>query len=192
MNPRFAVLNAALLVAVVSTGAVAGAPQSSAPPVPAQPQTAAQFDGETYASQYASSVPGQRLVEYVRADESPENWTKLLAVRELPELADPVAAAAELARRLNESNPLARHRLLTKPDDSEALIDFLTWPEDGDYMEFNIFRYVKRTDAPGLVSYQFAYRFSDTSPEEMDRFKQQRLAWIQQMTTAEFPPPVGE
>lgn len=159
----------------------------AAPSRAAEAIVSVQFDGESYPSQFASAVPGMKLVEYVRADETVDNWTKLLAVREWPEHREPAAAAAELARRLNEANPLARHRLLTKEDGQEALIDFLTWPEDGGYMEFNIFRYVKQPGSAGLVSYQFAYRFSDTSPESMDAFQQQRHHWIELMTQATFP-----
>lgn len=160
---------------------------AAAPTQAAEAVLAAQFDGETYPSQFTSEVPGMKLIEFVRAAESIDRWTKLLAVRELPELLDPTAAAVELSKRLNESNPLARHRLLTKEDGREALIDFLTWPEDGSYMEFNIFRYVMQPGRPGLVSYQFAYRFSDTSPEAMEEFKAQRHHWIELMTQAAFP-----
>lgn len=159
----------------------------AAPARGAEAVVSVQFDGESYASQFASAVPGMNLVEYVRGDETVDNWTKLLAVRQWPEHREPAAAAAELARRLNEANPLARYRLLTKEDGQEALIDFLTWPQDGAYMEFNIFRYMKQPGSAGLVSYQFAYRFSETSPEAMETFKQQREHWIDLMIQATFP-----
>lgn len=160
---------------------------ATAPVGAAEAVFSAEFDGETYPSQFASEAPGMKLVEFVRESETIDNWTKLLAVRRLPRLEDPTAAAAELVKRLNESNPLARHRLLTKEGGQEALIDFLTWPEDGSYMEFNVFRYVKAAGASGLISYQFAYRFSDTSPEAMESFKEQRHHWIELMTQATFP-----
>lgn len=145
------------------------------------------FDNVTYTRQFVSGSPPAGLAEYVRADETVENWTTLVAVRCFPQLDDPGAAAAELAKTLKKSNPLARFQLLVKEDKSEAMIDFLTWPDDASYGEFNIFRYLKLPGHPGLISYQFAHRFTDTSPEVTEQFKQDRQRWVEEMTRADFP-----
>ncbi len=145
------------------------------------------FDKVTYARQFVSGSPTASLAEYIRANETVENWTTLVAVRSFPQLDDPGAAAAELAKTLKKSNPLARFQLLVKEDKSEAMIDFLTWPEDASYSEFNIFRYLRLPGHPGLISYQFAYRFTDTSPEATEQFKQDRRRWVEEMPRADFP-----
>lgn len=145
------------------------------------------FDGVTYTRQYVTDSSNGSLAEYCRAGETVENWTTLIAVRDFPGLSDPSTAAAELAKALQKSNPLARFQLLVKEDESEAMIDFITWPKDASYAEFNIFRYRKRPGEPGLISYQFAYRFTDTSPDSTERFKQDRTRWVEEMTQAEFP-----
>jgi hypothetical protein len=145
------------------------------------------FDQVTYTRQFVSTTPDLRLAEYVAPGETVENWTTLVAVRNFPALDSPGTAVAEFAKTLRQSNPAARFEILVKPDESEATIDFLTWPEDASYAEFNIFRYVKRAGYPGLIAYQFAYRFTDTSDEAAEQFKKDRQRWVDEMSRADFP-----
>ena len=145
------------------------------------------FDQIVYTRQFVSTTPDIRLAEYVAPGETVENWTTLVAVRNFRKLDNPAAAVAEFSKTLKQSNPLARFEISVKPNGSEAIIDFLTWPEDASYAEFNVFRYIKRTAQSGLIAYQFAYRFTDTSDEGAEKFKKDRQRWVDEMTRADFP-----
>lgn len=165
----------AVLIAVVSLFPFAAASAGSI-----------RFDGETYEKKFTNDNPEIRLAEYVRRDESVNNWTKLIAVRNFTKLTEPKAAAANLAKVLQQQNPHARFQLLASKDGSEAQIDFLTWAENADSMEFNIHRYLKVGGYPGLISFQFAYRLTDKSPKAMEAFKRNRQRWISEMSKARF------
>ncbi len=145
------------------------------------------FDRVTYTRQFVSTTTDLRLAEYVAPGETVESWTTLVAVRNFPKLDNPGTAVAEFAKTLKQSNPMARFEISAKTDGSEAMIDCLTWPEDASYAEFNVFRYVKRAGYPGLIAYQFAYRFTDTSDEAAEQFKKDRQRWVDEMSRADFP-----
>lgn len=145
------------------------------------------FAEEPFVCRFAVGNAQEKLAEFTRADETIDNWQKLVAVRHYP-LADctPAAAAAEVVKALQRANPLARHQLLVKDDGSEALLDFVTWPADARYAEFNAFRYLKEKSHPGLVSYQFAYRFTDSSPAGTEKFKRARDAWLTELREVDW------
>lgn len=186
--------------------AAAPAAESEAPPpktaaaAPASPAAAdaaaegqsIEFDGDTYVEQFESATPDFRLMEFVRADETVDNWTKLLAVRNFMKLEDPGQSAAAVGKTLQQVQPGAKYRLLEKEDGSEAIIDFITWPADGSYLEFNIHRYLKKPGYPGLISYQFAYKFTDTSPESQEKFQKLRAKWVDEMSKANWNVEFGE
>ena len=145
------------------------------------------FDDVTYSRQFVGNMNPGGLAEYVRPGETVDNWTTLVAVRNFPKLDDPSKAAAQLVKTLKASNPDARFQLLVKEDESEAMVDFITWPKDGSYSEFNVFRYLKRPGYAGLIAYQFACRFTDTGPDASERVKQDRQRWVEAMSRADFP-----
>jgi hypothetical protein len=145
------------------------------------------FDDVTYTRQFLGDMKPGGLAEYVRDGETVDNWTTLVAVRNFPKLDDPGRAAAELVKTLKASNPLARFQLLVKEDESEAMVDFITWPQDGSYAEFNVFRYLKRPGYAGLIAYQFAYRFTNSGPDASARMRQDRQRWVEAMSRADFP-----
>jgi hypothetical protein len=142
------------------------------------------FDGEAYIKKFVGMPPGRdKLVEYVRRDESFEKWTRLIGFRyqQLPVIDnDPVKVAQAMARTIKAANPQAQSRIIVSQDKAEAIIDFLTWPADASFMEFNVFRYAKSADGKAVVSVQFAHRFTDRSPQGMEKFRKLRQSWIQQ------------
>jgi len=146
------------------------------------------FDGESFTKIFVGKPPnGDKLLEFVRESETFEKWTKLIGYRyqQLPMLGnDPEKAAEAMAQIIKSTNPQAQSRVIANKKTNEALIDFLTWPPDLEYMEFNVFRYTKSTDGKALVSLQLAYRFTDASPEGIEKFKKIRSSWINQ--AAEF------
>lgn len=145
-----------------------------------------QFDGETYTKQFSSNKPDIRLVEYVRSNETIDHWTKLVAIRQFTKLDNPKLSATHLANALKQQNPEAKFQIFVKKDGSEAQIDFLTWSDNSQYMEFNIHRYLKVKGYDGLISYQFAYKLTDTSDQAMTQFKKNRQQWINEMSEIKF------
>jgi hypothetical protein len=142
------------------------------------------LDGEPFTKKFVGSPPnGDKLLEFVRKSESFEKWTKLIGYRyqQLPKIGnDPRKSAAAMAQIVKAANPQAQSRVIVNEKTNEALIDFLTWPPDGKYMEFNVFRYAKSVDGNAVVSLQLAYRFTDRSAEGGEKFKKIRDAWINQ------------
>lgn len=165
-----------------STAAVAASSESDS----TESGQSIEFDGDSYVEQFESATPEIRLMEFVRPNETVDNWTKLLAVRNFTQLDDPGQSAAAVGKTLQQLQPEAKYRLLEKEDGSEAIIDFITWPADASYLEFNIHRYLKKPGLPGLVSYQFAYKFTDTSPESQQKFQELRAKWVDEMSKADW------
>src|SRR5262245_47559907 len=147
-------------------------------------------DGEPFTKKFVGKPPGgDKLLEFVRESESFDKWTKLVGFRyqQLPALGnDPVKIAFALAQQVKASNPKAQSSVITNKDRTEAIVDFVTWPPDGKFMEFNVFRYVRSQDGKAVVSLQLAHRFSDTSPEGTERFRNLRQSWLKQAAAFEM------
>lgn len=150
----------------------------------APPGGSVEFDGERYTARFHSYQAELRLVEYVRESETIDNWTKLFAVRNFPQHDNPEAAVAAFERVVKQHNPLARMQTLYKQDGSEAMIDFMTWETGQDQMEFNVHRYLRKPGHPGLISFQFAYRFRADSTDA-EKLRALRERWTELMRAAE-------
>jgi hypothetical protein len=147
---------------------------------------AIEFDGETYVKKDSGDTPEVRRVEYVRDDETLDNWTKLIGIRNFTNLESPKEAVSELEKTLKENDPDSDPFMLASPDGSDAMISFVVGPEDNSYGELNIWRYTKVDGYPGLIAYQFAYRFQGTTDEEVAQFQKDIKRWIQEMSEADF------
>jgi hypothetical protein len=161
-------------------------------PAAAAAQLAVDFDGETYRAAHRGGDAGGRLVEFLRAGETLQTWTRLVAVRHFPGLDDPRAAALRLEAEVRRRDPRAPARTLARDDGSEAMVDFVVWPADRSHMEFNVHRYLRRPGVPGVVSYQFAARLPALTEATVARFRADRQRWVEAMTRAEFPLPPPE
>lgn len=141
------------------------------------------FDQESYVQQYKNTTPtGDKVVEFVRENETIETWSKMVAYRyqQLPGLENnPEMMAKAMAGFLKKSNPDARYQVMSNKKKGDALIDFITWDDQDDYVEFNVFRYVKSVDGKAIVSLQVAYRFTDTSAEQIKKLNTLRASWIE-------------
>lgn len=147
------------------------------------------FDGDSFSKKFVGSPPnGDKLLEFVRESESFESWTKLIGFRyqQLPKLEnDPEKAARALAQVVKTTNPQAQVQVMANKQTHEALVNFVTWPPDAKYMEFNVFRYVQSEDGKALVSLQLAYRFkADNSMEGIAKLWNIRTSWTKM--AAEF------
>jgi hypothetical protein len=143
------------------------------------------FDGEDYAQQFVGEpVNGDRLVEFVRPAENLNNWTRLVGLRyqQMPFLGnDPVAAALRLEQVVMKANPQARTNVMSNEARTDATIDFLTWTDARDIMEFNVFRYVKSPDGRGLISLQVAQRVDSRQPQVAQMLRATRASWVRQV-----------
>ena len=64
---------------------------------------------------------------------------------------------------LKKQNPLASSSLIQNPKTGEVIADFITWPPDQAFVEFNIFKY-SRKPGGGLIAQQYALReYRDTT-----------------------------
>jgi hypothetical protein len=149
------------------------------------------FDGERYEQRFENRNDGVQVVEYLRSGETLKDWTKLVAIRHFPKLNDPKAAAGNLARVVQQHNPQARSQVLAKDDGSEAVVDFLTWSPGDDRLELNIHRYQRISGVPGLVAYQFAWRFrsAELPGDGSSTVRANRQRWLDLMLKAKWPNP---
>ncbi|WP_293780586.1 hypothetical protein [uncultured Oxalicibacterium sp.] len=150
-------------------------------------------DGEIFAKKFVGTPPnGDKLLEFVRDSESFDNWTKLIGYRyqQLPGLEnDPIKYAVFLGQMVKQANPQANFQIIRNKQSDEAIIDFLTWPQDQKFMELNVFRLWKSTDGKAVVSLQIAYRFSVPTPvttresgndveRKRNELRERRQLWI--------------
>lgn len=142
------------------------------------------LDGEPFTKKFVGRpANGGKVIEFVRASETFDKWTKLVGYyyQPFPRFGnDPKKIAAGMAQAVKAANPQAQFRVVVNEQSNEAIIDFLTWPADGKYMEFNVFRYVKSADGNAVVSLQLAYRFTEGSSDAVKNLKKVRDAWINQ------------
>jgi len=144
------------------------------------------FDNEAYIHKFTNKSPTIHLAEYVRKNDTFQKWSKLIAVRNYTNLTNPKDAVVNLAKAVQQDNPKAKFQIMQSKDGREAQIDFLTWPKGLDYMEFNIHRYMKVEGYTGLISYQFAYRFSIKMPKEVQFFKENKSHWVKEFVKVKF------
>jgi hypothetical protein len=121
------------------------------------PPTRLAFDGRIPVLAWQGGTPGEAVREYIPPGE------KLASIREYPKLDDPRAVAANLVRALKQQNPAAQSAMIENPATGEVMVDFVTWPADRAFVEFNIFKYARKPGG-GLVAQQYALReYQDTT-----------------------------
>jgi hypothetical protein len=122
------------------------------------------FDDEEFVLAWQGSNDGESTKEYLPVGEDLESWKKLAAIREYPELDDPSAAVAAFAKILKEKYPQSPSSIIENPKTGDVIIDFVVWPADGSFVEFNIFKYSKQAGG-GLRAEQYALREYDETEE---------------------------
>ena len=121
------------------------------------------FDGQTLVLAWQGGNPGETVREYIPVGEKLESWTRLASIREYPKLDEPQAVAANLVRALKQQNSAAQSAMIENPATGEVIVDFVTWPADRAFVEFNIFKYARRPGG-GLIAHQYALRdYQDTT-----------------------------
>ena len=142
------------------------------------------LDGEAFTEQFVIHPPsGNKHIEFVRKGETFKNWTKLVGFhyQQLPGFGnDPGKVGAGMAQIVKAYNASSQSRVIVNKQNSEALIDFLTWPPDAEFLEFNVIRYAKSADGKAVVSVQFSYRLTGNSALDIEQFRKIRASWIEQ------------
>lgn len=120
------------------------------------------FDGVVFILKSTKDNPGEGVKEFLPEGQNFASWTKLAALRDYPKHTDPRAMAENLVRALKKQNPGAQSAIIQNPKNGDVIVDFVTWPADQAFVEFNIFKY-SRKDSGGLVGQQYALReYKDT------------------------------
>jgi len=141
------------------------------------------FDGKRLVLADSGRTPAEHWREFLPAGETFARWTVLASIREYPGHADPKALAGELVRALKRSTPDAPMALLEHPKSGDVIVDFITWPPDRAFVEFNLFRYGKR-DGGGVVAQQYALRAYGDPGDFLRRLKSERPKLVDAMAKA--------
>jgi len=118
---------------------------------------AVSFDGKRLAHAAEGRTPVELWREFVPPGETLARWTRLASIREYPGHRDPKALAGELVKALKQRYPGAPFAILENPSSGDVIVDFVAWPDDRAFTEFNLFRYGRR-DGGGTVAQQYALR----------------------------------
>lgn len=115
------------------------------------------FDGQKLKLAFDANSEGDTIKEYIPDGQTLKKWTKLASIREYPKLNDAHELAAAVVREVEEKNPKADAHLKQNEDTGETVIDFVVWPEDKSFVEFNVFKFHKNEEG-GVASEQYAVR----------------------------------
>ncbi|MEX1117224.1 MAG: hypothetical protein WEB60_00380 [Terrimicrobiaceae bacterium] len=122
----------------------------------AKAQSAVVFDDTKFFQVFHKADDTQSMTEFLPEGQDLKSWSRLTSIRIFPKLTEPRTAAAGLLRAVRENNPDAKSILVENPKTGDVIIDFITWPRDQSFVEFNIFRYSKK--GGGLQMEQYAQR----------------------------------
>lgn len=141
-----------------------------------------QFDGQTLELAFEGNDPGATIKEFIPAGEKLDAWTKLAAIREFDNLDDPVAYGVATVEELKKKYPLSPSSLIENPKTGSVIVDFVVWPEDAAFAEFNVFLYEKRAGG-GLISQQYALRaYGDNAEEFLKNLRPLRERLVELMS----------
>jgi hypothetical protein len=159
------ILPFALAIALASSLIANAADETATPAAESGTKTSKEsvaFDGQTLELAFEGDNPGSQIKEFLLPGENLERWTKLAAIHQFPELNDRQQYAASLVRTLKEQYPNSPSAIFEDPKTGDVIVDFVLWPKDASFVEFNIFR-CEKNPAGGLIAKQYALReYKDT------------------------------
>jgi hypothetical protein len=97
------------------------------------------------------------MKEFIPKGQTLRSWTTFVGVYEYPLIDDPRAFAHQMAESIKHQNPRAQSAMAYDPKTGVAIIDFVTWPVDAKFIEYNVFKF-ERHPEKGIVGYQYAVR----------------------------------
>lgn len=124
-----------------------------------QTQEHVEFDGHKLVLAFEDKNEALFLKEYIPEGETLEKWTKLAAFFEYPQQNEPSVISDAIVSRLKEKDASVEKRLhvLHHKQTDDVILDFITFPDDFSFAEFNVFRFSKRPGG-GVIAHQFAMR----------------------------------
>lgn len=143
-----------LVVLCVCTVGFAGEPRVL---VPEELPKTLTFAGVEMRHAFEESKDGTFIVEYLPEGQTLERWQNLFAIRKEAVKLSPLERAKALGAYLKKVNPKYNFQILSNSKTGEAGIDFMVWPEDESFAEFNTWKFVQAEEG-WLYSYQFCYR----------------------------------
>jgi hypothetical protein len=123
------------------------------------------FDGQKLNLAWQGENPGETIKEFVPAGQTLKDWTTLASIREYDQLNDVHAVIGSFVKTLKAQYPDSPIAILENPTTGDVMLDFVVWPKDNSFVEFNIFKYHKRAGG-GLVAEQLALRAYGEQPAE--------------------------
>ena len=143
-----------------------------------------EFDGNTLELAWQNrDQRGDTIQEFVPAGQTLDSWTKLAAYYEYPGIDEAKELVSAIVKKLNERTPRGPAAILENEETGELILDFVVWPEDNSYVEFNIFKYSKRPEG-GLVAQQYALRaYGNDAEEFLKALRPIRERTIEEMAT---------
>jgi hypothetical protein len=142
-----------------------------------------QFDGQTLELAFTGDDSEATIKEFVPEGEKLDSWTRLAAIREFEELDNPVDYGLATIEQLKKQYPKSPSAIKEDPDTGAVILDFVVWPEDASFVEFNVFRLEKRAGG-GLVSQQYAVRaYGDAAEPFLKDLASERARLVGQMTS---------
>ncbi|MEF2231643.1 MAG: hypothetical protein V3571_11995 [Pseudodesulfovibrio sp.] len=146
------------------------------------------FRDVTLHKAFEEAKDGAFITEYVPEGELLEHWFHLFAVRREQSGLSPSKRAAGIAVQLKKTNPEFRSQVLENKKTGDAGIDFLIWPQDDSYGEFNTWKFMQ--GEPGwLYSFQYGFRGYTGTPSEkaLGPFMKQKQRTVMEMMRFELP-----
>jgi hypothetical protein len=142
-----------------------------------------QFDGQTLELAFTGDDSEATIKEFVPEGEKLDSWTRLAAIREFDELDNPVDYGIATIEQLKKQYPKSPSAIKEDPDTGAVILDFVVWPEDASFVEFNVFRLEKRAGG-GLVSQQYAVRaYGDAAEPFLKDLASERVRLVGEMTS---------
>lgn len=136
-----------------------------------------QFGGERFVKKFeATGGAPNAQVEFGLENETLKDWTRLVTIHSFPQGGnDAMRAAANLANLIRQRHKGAKYTVITNPNTSETIIDFLIAVPNSELMEFNVFRYTPARNE--LVALQFARRvkLGEIDAEELSDIRQRAI-----------------
>lgn len=143
------------------------------------------FDGIKFAKAFSDTSVAGPFSEYLPNGQKLESWTQLMGIYQFPKLKDPKAAAVNLGAMIKEQNPGAQFQVLENEEAGIAMVDFVTWPADSAYVEFNIWKY-RKASGGGLIAVQYAERAYSDQEGFLKKLRARRDAVIPMMAQFKF------
>lgn len=158
----------------VASGTTAAAKESS-PAAP--PAKTLEFDGQTLVLAWEGGEPGSPIREYIPAGETLDHWTHLASIREFASIDDPRALAAKTLEGVRQTYLDTPSTIMEDPTSDDTIIDFVAWPDDKSFAEYNVFKYSKRPGG-GVIAQQYAVR----AYGNVDEFAKNLIALRERLT----------